>query len=220
MVGEGFKLSVLEIRKLAIGFYGFSYLFKETGMEQYQRLSHKLANNFIGVYNRAENDSGKDQKGCINSEMDLLTQALVAVALFDLGEKPENDYRETSSRFFQHILAALSEADKDTKLQSSFVLFYYLFEYEKRLQHISEDVIKKQSVAHSSFGNKFTLHETNDYKHKAKKAAHWVSNWVTLTPCSQMFVSDGATYAPPDIRIDRAFRSGDEDESFNKFIHD
>jgi len=133
MVGEGSLLQVSEIRKLAIGFYGFSYLFKETGMEKYQTLSHRLADEFIRIFSHAENDSGKETEGCINSEKDLVTQALVAVTLFDLGEMPENSYREASSQIFQHILAALSQDSNATEPQSSFVLFYYLFEYEKRL---------------------------------------------------------------------------------------
>lgn len=138
VVDESVDFHVLEIRKLAIGLSGFSYLFNETGIEKYQRLSHQLADNLIRIYNHAENDSGKELEVGNNSEMDLETQSLVAVALFDLGETPQNDYRETSSRIFQHVLATLSQTNKGTELQSSFVLFYYLFEYEKRL-HVLGD---------------------------------------------------------------------------------
>jgi hypothetical protein len=130
---ENKELQVLKLRKLAIGLYGFSYLFKETGIEKYQRLTHQLADNFIRVYNHAENNTGKELDGCINNEMDLGTQALVAVALFDLGDFSENKYRETSAQFFQHILATLSLSVNSDELQPSFQLFYYLFEYERRL---------------------------------------------------------------------------------------
>lgn len=131
---ENTNLQVFENRRLAIGLYAFSFLFKETGMEKYQRLSKLLAGNFIQIYNHAESERAKESGICINHEMDLITQALVSVALYDLGDYQGTDFRETSAQLFQHILSTLDNYEKGSEVAPSFELFYYLFEYEKRLQ--------------------------------------------------------------------------------------
>jgi len=141
------NLQKLENRNLAIGLYGYSYLFKETGMEKYQHLSKLLAGNFIRIYNYSESERAKESGICINHEMELITQALVSVALYDLGDYQGTDFRETSAQLYQHILSTLDKYEEGAEVAPSFELFYYLFEYQKRLQTISIDRIKNQRTA-------------------------------------------------------------------------
>lgn len=146
---ENPKLQLLKNRRLAIGLYGFSYLFKETGMEKYKRLSNLLADNFARIYNQAESEKTIESAQCINHEMDLVAQVMVAIALFDLGDHQENNFRETSSQLFQHILLTLNKYENDPEATPSFKLFYYLFEYEKRLHALGKRGILVTNTSHT-----------------------------------------------------------------------
>jgi hypothetical protein len=120
---------------LAVGLYSFTFLFAETGMDKYHKLSDTIASVFTLSFNQLEDHKSGDLARCINSEMDLLSQALVCNALYDLGNQPKNNYRETSQLFYNHILDSLSTSlNPHDKL--SFKLFYYLFEYERRKQKV------------------------------------------------------------------------------------
>jgi hypothetical protein len=120
---------------LAVGLYSYTFLFSETGMDKYQKLSDTIASVFTISFNQLEDDKSGDLADRINSEMDLLSQALVCNALYDRGNQPENNYRETSKLIYNHILDSLSTSlTPNNKL--SFKLFYYLFEYERRKQNV------------------------------------------------------------------------------------
>lgn len=129
--------SSTEYADLAVSLYGCTFLYSETGMDKYQWLSDSIASVFSNMFNRLEANQSGDQHECINSEMDLLSQALVCNALFDLGNPPDGHYRETSQLFYNHILDSLNTSFK-TNNKLSFRLFYYLFEYERRKQNVNE----------------------------------------------------------------------------------
>ncbi len=115
---------------LAIGLYGFTFLSNETGMDIYHQLSNDIAPLFVNEFNLIEKEN---LKPAINSEMDLLTQTLACIALFDMGDRPENHYREMSLMFYDHIIGSLSSSVKSDDINKfSFRLFYYLFEFERR----------------------------------------------------------------------------------------
>jgi hypothetical protein len=125
-----------EYADLAVNLYSYTFLFSETGMDKYQKLSDTIASVFAISFNQIEDNISGDLKGCINSEMDLLSQALVCNALYDLGNQPGKNYRETSLLLYYHILDSLNTS-LNTNIKPSFKLFYYLFEYERRKQHLT-----------------------------------------------------------------------------------
>ena len=125
-----------EYADLAVSLYSYTFLFTETGMDKYQKLSDTIASVFAISFNQIEDNISGDWKGCINSEMDLLSQALVCNALYDLGNQPGKNYKETSLLFYNHILDSLNTS-LNTNIKPSFKLFYYLFEYERRKQHLT-----------------------------------------------------------------------------------
>jgi hypothetical protein len=115
------------------GIHGFSLLFLETGVLKFQQLAHQLADHFIRVHGLGENNIDFEPK-VGNREMDLITQATLAIALFDLGNSDRGNYREISANAFHQIMEKLTSPEMENHPNLSFQLFYYLFEYEKRLQ--------------------------------------------------------------------------------------
>lgn len=125
--------------KLSLGIYGFSELYKETGIIDYLKYCESIAMVFNTVFNSGEIDSE------IADKIDLLSQSLVSLALFDLSKNLDDSYRETSEKLYQNVLQKLELLQVDKielnsevgKPIASFRLFYYLLEYEIRKQNKS-----------------------------------------------------------------------------------
>ncbi len=129
------KLAANDYANLAIGLYGFAFLYKETGLDKYRTLSQNIAS----IFTSRMNQQGKASSGSplwSKTDLNLLSMALVCNALFDLGTLAGDPYREASINYYDHLLNLLENSGKMKEEPRSFRLFYYLFEYERKRQNI------------------------------------------------------------------------------------
>lgn len=129
--------------KLAFGIFGFYQLYTETGIEDYLKYCENIAMVFNSIFNSGEVDIE------IVDKINLLSQSLVCLTLFDISKFLDNSFLETSEKIYQNVLMKLESTQSNNKeLNSdvgkpneSFRLFYYLLEYEISKQNESRQRI-------------------------------------------------------------------------------
>jgi len=122
---------------LAIGLYGFRYMYVETGIEKYRNLYRNIELIFDWVFNKANDSSLNITINSSSPKLNLFTQTLICLALIDNDGQSESDFSETSDDIYKHILDILENDKKLNGYSPSLRLFYYLFEYERKKQNLS-----------------------------------------------------------------------------------
>jgi hypothetical protein len=128
------ELTSQDFYNLTYCFYGFTAIGNEMGIKKYHSISEKLADVYINIFKDIDNTSTKNPNGLIVNKVDMVSQALICLTLYNLNDSSENKYKETSEKIFNNILDSLNNAQNQQADQQSFRLYYYLFEYLKQKQ--------------------------------------------------------------------------------------
>ena len=118
---------------LAIGLYGFSYVYHETGIEGYHFLSRNIASLFTSILTgNPDNPSGIWNPD--KPKLDLVTQSIVCLAFLNMNNQADTEFRKNSEIIYNQILETIENDDPIVEESASFKLFYYLLEYERQKQ--------------------------------------------------------------------------------------
>jgi hypothetical protein len=132
-----------DLNTLAIGLYGFTILYNETGIENYQRISKNIAAIFESIFNLVDSTGNQDVHQHAVDKVNLLSQSLVSLSFISLNEDSNSTFNQTSLIIYKHILNELEQFENNADAiqleelgsEASFRLYYYLFEYELRKQN-------------------------------------------------------------------------------------
>lgn len=137
------NLTTKDLNILAIGLYGFTVLYNETGIENYQRISKNIAGIFELIFKVVDSTGTQNVHQHAVDKLDLLSQSLVSLSFISLKEDSNSTFNETSLIIYKHILNELEQFENNADAirleqlgaEVSFRLYYYLFEYELRKQN-------------------------------------------------------------------------------------
>lgn len=125
------ELSQQDYYMLALCFYGFTLIEKETGINRYNDISDKLASVFLAVFENAETENNQinSNTGPLLENIDLMSILFACLAYNNMNFGSTNDYQKSKEGILSYALNGLEQADIADKKIYNFRIFYYLFEY-------------------------------------------------------------------------------------------